>query len=88
MHLPPQARHEEALAAVTAEKAAAEEGRAAAEATIAEREATIASLQEEEAGLREQLAAVQAQLGERIGPSNHATPCIGPGHTLRVTRCN
>lgn len=61
--LPHQARHEEAVATVTAEKAAAEESLAAAEATIAEREATIAGLHEEAAGLGEQLAAVQAQLG-------------------------
>jgi multidrug efflux pump subunit AcrA (membrane-fusion protein) len=59
-----QAKHEEALAAAAAEKAAVEDARTAAEATAAEREAAVAALEQQAGELREQLAALQAQMGE------------------------
>ena len=65
MFAPLQAKQEEALAALSAEKAAADAATAAAEGTIAEREAAIGALQEEVAGLKENLEALQTQLGER-----------------------
>ena len=67
-----QAKHEEALAAAAAEKAAVEEAKAAVEASLAERQAEVEGLQGEVAGLQESLAALQAQLGEPWGRCMHA----------------
>jgi len=60
-----QAKHEEALAAAAADKAAVEEAKAGVEASLAERQAEVEALQAEVAGLKESLAAAQAQLGEQ-----------------------